>query len=243
MSNQHGRDDEDTSPIADVVSGLSRRGLLSAAVGGFALAASGLFLPETVEETLARKGAYSGKLGGRRKKDRRGRDKNRDRGEKKDKPNEDKPRGNIYALDRIKFNVEVAGSRPVKVDHYYLLSTHKGTRLALSESRTLAPGSSATLSAGDLAALWIDNRYWVEAESRFGFGSPATVKMGYNGSIAANPVKWQGGTVAYNEHLDVGQSTIPMVIDGFSTQVTRLANEGEGLYPYAVFKVVLAAPA
>jgi hypothetical protein len=40
-------------------------------------AASGLFLPEWVEDTVARRGANGGKLGGRRGKNRRGRDRDR----------------------------------------------------------------------------------------------------------------------------------------------------------------------
>ena len=58
----------------------SRRGLLGAA-GGFAVAASGLLLPDwLVEETAAREGAYGGQLGGRRGKDHRGGDKAKRRG-------------------------------------------------------------------------------------------------------------------------------------------------------------------
>ncbi len=67
--------------------GLGRRELLRAAAGGFALAASGLFLPEGLEETAAREGALDGELGGRRGKDRRGLDarQRRNRGDKKDR--------------------------------------------------------------------------------------------------------------------------------------------------------------
>ena len=51
----------------------ARRALLRAAVGGFALAASGLFLPaDDADEAAALEGAYGGELGGRRGKDRRG---------------------------------------------------------------------------------------------------------------------------------------------------------------------------
>ena len=43
----------------------SRRALLRATLGGFALAASGLFLPADDDEAAAREGALGGVLGGR----------------------------------------------------------------------------------------------------------------------------------------------------------------------------------
>jgi hypothetical protein len=56
--------------------GLSRRGFMSAAAGGFALAGNELVLPDWLEaEAEAREGALGGELGGRRGEDRRGRDK------------------------------------------------------------------------------------------------------------------------------------------------------------------------
>jgi hypothetical protein len=61
----------------------SRRQLLRAASGGVALAASGLFLPQWLEEAAARPGANGGELGGRRGKDRKGRDKHRNHGDRK----------------------------------------------------------------------------------------------------------------------------------------------------------------
>jgi len=77
---------------------LSRRTILSGAVAGFALTASGLFLPETREEAAARKGALGGAKGGRHGKDHRGRDrqKRRDHGDKKDKGNDRPPQGAIF---------------------------------------------------------------------------------------------------------------------------------------------------
>ena len=53
----------------------TRRALLRTSLGGFALAASGLFLLAGREKAGAREGAYGGVLGGRHGEDRRGRDK------------------------------------------------------------------------------------------------------------------------------------------------------------------------
>ena len=46
---------------APVTDGTTRRAWLGAAAGGFALAASGLFLPDWLEEAEARDGAYGGR--------------------------------------------------------------------------------------------------------------------------------------------------------------------------------------
>jgi hypothetical protein len=65
--------------------GSTRRQLLRAATGGFALTASGLFLPEGLAETAAREGALGGDKGGRRGNDQKGRHRHRSHGDKKDK--------------------------------------------------------------------------------------------------------------------------------------------------------------
>ena len=78
----------------DVLSGANRRGLLRAAAGGLALAASGLLLPVWLaEEAEAREGALGGAKGGRRGKNHRGRHKQRTHGGNKDKGHNDAPRG------------------------------------------------------------------------------------------------------------------------------------------------------
>lgn len=66
----------------------SRRHLLEMTTRGFILGASGLLLPETAEDILARDGANGGELGGRRGKNRRGRDKGRNH--RKDRKAHDK---------------------------------------------------------------------------------------------------------------------------------------------------------
>ena len=46
--------------------GIRRRDLARSAAGAFVLAASGLLLPEWLEQAEAREGAFAGRLGGRR---------------------------------------------------------------------------------------------------------------------------------------------------------------------------------
>ena len=61
----------------------SRRALLRAAAGAFSLAASGLFLPATLEQAEARDGVLDGKRGGRRGKNQRERNKSKRRDRRK----------------------------------------------------------------------------------------------------------------------------------------------------------------
>lgn len=77
--------------------GPTRRGLLAAA-SGFALAASGLFLPVAREDAMARDGANGGNLGGRHGKDRRGQHKKRHHGDHKNrqKNNKDNAPGKVF---------------------------------------------------------------------------------------------------------------------------------------------------
>lgn len=244
MITEDEREDDEASALAEAGSGHHRRSLLRAAAGGLVLAASGLSLPDQLAETEAREGALDGAKGGRRGKNRRGRHRKRTNGDKRDKNrSQDTPRGTI--LDVIKFSVEFAGPRPVKIDRYDRRPSDSGDRWVLKESKTVAPGTSATFSSfASRSALWIDSRYWVEGESLFGRLHPAKLKLGYDGAITANPVDWQGGTIAFDEQMWVGRKAPAMVIDGFSTQVTRLADEAyTSKVNWNVFKVVLAAPA
>lgn len=74
----------------------TRRHLLHVAASGFALATSGLFLPDGQEEADAREGALDGASGGRRGKDHKGRHghKKQTHGDKKNKgKDQDTPRG------------------------------------------------------------------------------------------------------------------------------------------------------
>ena len=98
--------------------GTTRRRLLSAATGAFSLAASGLFLPEGLEEAEAREGALGGKLGGRHGHNRRGRNtrKRRKHGGKKDKGSDNRPPG----ASPIKFvAIRASGTPETNVRFYF----------------------------------------------------------------------------------------------------------------------------
>ena len=82
--------DETAVDALEAAPGGSRRRLLAGA-GGLVLAASGLFLPEWLEEAEARKGTLGGANGGRRGKDHRGRHRKRSHGDNKDKKIKDIP--------------------------------------------------------------------------------------------------------------------------------------------------------
>lgn len=64
---------------------VTRRTMLRTVVGGFALAASGLVLPNEEDLTEAREGALDGDRGGRRGKDHKGQHRRRSHGNRKDK--------------------------------------------------------------------------------------------------------------------------------------------------------------
>jgi hypothetical protein len=106
----------------------TRRALLRASLDGFALAASGIFLPTgDAHDAAAREGAYGGRLGGRHGKDRRGRDprKRRDkdtrRGKKNDRQNDDPPPGR--GLFRNTALTVYSGNGPFTFTFYYRIKT------------------------------------------------------------------------------------------------------------------------
>jgi hypothetical protein len=103
-------------------SSTSRRTILSGAVAGFALTASGLFLPETRKEADARDGALGGTKGGRHEKNHRGHDKHkrRDHGDKKGEENDNLPQsGGKYFRD-VALLVHNMRSAPVQVQGWQL---------------------------------------------------------------------------------------------------------------------------
>lgn len=109
---------DSAAPTAPEDAALNRRRLLRAATGAFVLTASGLYLPAAVEDAEAREGAYGGRLGGRRGKNRRGRDRRRTHGDKKDRRDRTPPRSSpqgsefgvrIYVLNYRSVPITVQG--------------------------------------------------------------------------------------------------------------------------------------
>ncbi len=91
----------------------SRRALLRAAAGAFSLAASGLFLPASLEDVAAKDGVLRGKRGGHRRKNRRGRDKakrrQRRKARKRDKGGQG-PKGPGQILDVLLYVHNLRGA-------------------------------------------------------------------------------------------------------------------------------------
>lgn len=106
---------------ASVNSGATRRQVLRAATAGFALAASGLFLPSPGEDAAAREGAAGGRLGGRHGKNRRGRKRRRTHGDKKrDRNGSGKPPGGGLRIAKdILLLVHNDGPNPVSIEFWY----------------------------------------------------------------------------------------------------------------------------
>lgn len=88
-------DHENLIPAGLVQATETRRDLLRTAVGGFVLAAGGLFLPQRHSGVSARVGAGDGAFGGRHGKDRRGQSKHkrRENDRKQDRKSEGPPPG------------------------------------------------------------------------------------------------------------------------------------------------------
>jgi hypothetical protein len=113
------RDDE-----TNTNTGTTRRHLLSAA-GGFALATSGLFLPDGFGEAEARDGALGGTKGGRRGRDHRGRDKRR---KHKDKRHRDTPRSGAGGLRNVALFVHNVRSTAVTVRQWKMIGIDEAIR-------------------------------------------------------------------------------------------------------------------
>ena len=223
--------------------GTSRRGLLGAA-GGFALAASGLLLPGWLaEETAARPDtAFSGQLGGRRGKNRRGVDKAKRREKKHhgrwNARNGARPGSGAPHIRWIKFFVY--NDRPVTTPNQSAAvrgwANENGDDAENSWDRlplvSLANGTYTgefELFEYKEGAIVIDDHFYVEADNSSLF-IPVSIVLAYGGTMTANG--YQGGT-----RLDViylsedHQSTTN--VDGRLFTINRLWNTDD----YIVFDV------
>jgi hypothetical protein len=185
----------------------SRRLLLAGAASGLALAASGLLLPDRLEEVDAREGALGGAKGGRRGKDQRGRHKHRDHGKKKDKgndknkdQNDDTPRGLFRG---IRYTVSSRrGSYPV--EFYVTPPGLFDTGVRLAETKTVSPNNPITLQTGEgWGALWIEGRYFLSAKNVLPSGTEE--KVGLWGHIDLN-IGWIPGQW-WNTGTDLVETT------------------------------------
>lgn len=214
----------------------SRRHLMRAA-GGLVLGARGLFLPDWLEEAEARKGANGGSLGGRRGKDRRGRQKRkrRDRGENQDKQQDrDKPRGENPFLNReVAVFVHNYRKDPVKVTGWQSHSwPHEDTYFISPGWETTIPGRAADgshsvkqfMSSGFDMAVVIGTDRVVRCQNTYGW-PPASIRTG-----GWNSDGGFGGTILTEASMGVHQS-----ISSDGIKITRV----DDLDKYILFSVDL----
>ncbi|MFN8592219.1 MAG: hypothetical protein U0031_12235 [Thermomicrobiales bacterium] len=143
-------DDERHGLETDTNADTTRRRLLRAATGGFALAICELFLPEGTEETRARGGVLDGTIGGRRGKDHKGRHRHRIHGDRKDKDKhgDGAPRGSgpfrSSALTVVNIDARPLPPITLHCTFYYRIKTGLDTYgpPVASIERTLATGES-----------------------------------------------------------------------------------------------------
>lgn len=126
----------------------TRRSLLRSAVGGFALAASGLFLPTGLDDVEARKGALDGDKGGRRGNDNKGRHKKRNHGDKKENDrNESKPPQGTGPFRSVALTINQSGNRAVQWDFTFFYRQKTGLDEYgpwIESSTTVTPGAAQT---------------------------------------------------------------------------------------------------
>jgi hypothetical protein len=224
---------------------LSRRVVLSGAASAFALAASGLLLPERLVEAAD----HPARRLQQRKEQRRGkqrhalerrREQRRDRRKRGRHENEN---GNKDELDQgfyknIKFNVEVSGGRSVfvKLYQYDLLGWEDPGDPSLQG--TFAPGASHTFPADwHIAALRIDNNLWIKADNTGLPWENPRLWLGYGGSFGRGD-GFGTGTSLILSVLNVGGVSGNLERDGYSVQATRQADDNFN----KVFNVKIVSP-
>lgn len=220
-----------------------RRFLLGGIGGGLALTAGGLMLPDRfLAEVAAREGANDGALGGRHGKDRHGRRHRRQRHHQRHRRQNDHGRGDGFnPIKGIEFRVTVSGARSVSVESYRHRWDDFTEWEQYKETKSIAPGNTATLQIANPAglpiacrgAIWIDGRYYVDGRNPV-FGTVALM-VGHGGTLRDGEL-WKNGTVAFSDTIEERRAAPAMVVDGVSTTVTRLNDEEH----FKVFAVALS---
>jgi hypothetical protein len=233
---------EDAGPA-----GVDRRTLIRAAAGGFALAASGLLLPERlVEETAAAdhpvRRILERKDGHRAR--RRRRLERRDQNSRHDKGNKDAPVGDQIYKD-IAFVFEVSGGRSVRVAAHNLFPSRgflTDRWVQQGSDGPYAPGSSTRVDMKDRrAALVIDKNLWLKAENTLLPWENPVLWSGYGGSFEPDGEQpFDNGTFVAKSVLSVGSWSYKLERDGYSVQAQRLADDETGYRK--VFNVKIVAP-
>ncbi|MFN8593704.1 MAG: hypothetical protein U0031_19760 [Thermomicrobiales bacterium] len=192
---RHRSEDVASTVFSSPESRLNRRGLLGDAVGGLVLAASGLFVPQWLEESEAREGAFGGRLGGRHGRNRRGR--NRPPRRENNSNANDAPRG--------AGSLEGPHLRWIKIHLYNDLATPNQSASiepwvqterdgwGKFPNSTLANGKTATFPfrSAYRAGLNIDGQFYVEARN-FLVGTPQVV-LAHGGQMTRNGYEREQG--------------------------------------------------
>lgn len=198
-------EDEVQGRVADAK--VARRALLRSSLTGFALTASGLFLPDWLTEAEARNGAANGRLGGRHGKDQRGREQHRQRRRNRDKgPDRDPPKGifdneGVRNIRFIVVNNNESGTDPVEVDCYSY--TWNTLTVIAGEEKVIRPLTGAQFTTSvkkaslfiddDRHIVWAKNPYYsevtVEIDSSNGRGGAGPKELGVGATLS-----WQHGT-------------------------------------------------
>lgn len=145
MSTHSGHHDETANSQPEIVSRLSRRGLLHAAASKAALAFGGLVLPATLQDSAEARGALGGDKGGRRGNDHKGRHKKRSHGDKKENNKNDAPRGGDPLFRSTALTVTNKTSQAVQCTFFFRTKTgldDYGLPIA-NGTQTINPNQSA----------------------------------------------------------------------------------------------------
>lgn len=203
--------------------GGSRRLLLGGSAGGLVLAARGLFLPDWLDVTAAREGALGGAKGGRHGKNHRGRHRKRTHGDKKEKGKHNRQPGAL--IDGIRWGY-YSEAGPFDVEFWVrAMGEFNPDAWRKQDARQVPNEQFVELRTWDIfGILWINQRYYFEAQNRFGNMS---LVMGYGGFFTAKK-GWDNGTATvFDALLAEGQLAPDMVVDGFRFTVERVADDAD----------------
>lgn len=203
----------------------TRRSLLTQAAGGFALAASGLFLPRGAEEATARKPVDGLRnRTGQRKRRRRS---NGNNGNKKN--NNKKNSKNSLSRRGIMFRVASDWDPAVKAE-FYRFAGEAGVTLEydLVTAQDIPPHNESFTVFSDPEVdcfLWINGRYYIDVWNPF--FAPPHLKMAFGGSLKTDYIlnernAWQpdaSGEIIVDDDVSKGDSKI-MTVDNIKITVT-----------------------
>jgi hypothetical protein len=201
----------------------SRRAVLGAAGGGFALARSGLLLPawlgaeaeaanDPVRHIQHRKDRRRIK---QRHKKHQGRHHRRTHG------NHKANRSPGALIDGIRWGYY---SEAGVFDVEFWVRTNAGHGWGLKDSQRVPNEHFVELRTTDvIGILWINHRYFLRAENVFG---AVHVRLGYGGNFGSTG--WVDGTTVVDDYvLPEYQNAPDMVVDGFKFTVGRAADDDD----------------